>query len=187
MSLEQLISNYGYLAVVIGTFFEGETIMVLGGMSAHRGYLALPWVIACGFLGTLCGDQLYFYLGRIKGRDLVEKKPHWQPKIDRVFALLEKHQVWLILGFRFLYGLRTVTPFVIGAIGISPLRFLLLSICGALVWALIIGSLGYLFGHVVEFVIGDVKKYQEWLFLAVAAGGVMVWFFYKKNRDRHKP
>lgn len=60
MTFEELISTYGYVAVGIGTFQEGETILILGGFASHRGYLELPWVIACAFLGTLFGDRFYF-------------------------------------------------------------------------------------------------------------------------------
>ena len=47
----------------------------------------------------------------------------------------KQHQNLLILGFRFLYGLRSVTPFVIGMSGISWLRFALLNVIGAGIWA----------------------------------------------------
>jgi hypothetical protein len=33
MSIESLIDTYGYLAVLIGTFVEGETVLVLGGFA----------------------------------------------------------------------------------------------------------------------------------------------------------
>lgn len=168
MTLENLISHYGYAAIAIGTFLEGEAILVLGGLAAHRGYLQLPWVITCAFLGTLIGDQFYFYIGRAKGPAFLEKRPKWKARSEKVFALLHKHQIWLILGFRFLYGLRTVTPFVIGASKYSPLRFLLLNIIGALVWAIVIGVLGYLFGYTLEKVINHIKHYELWLFIGVA-------------------
>jgi len=60
MTLESIVDTYGYVAVLLGTFLEGETILVLGGFAAHRGYLALPWVIVAAFFGSLCGDQLFF-------------------------------------------------------------------------------------------------------------------------------
>lgn len=175
MSPEELIATYGYAAVGIGTFFEGETILILGGFAAHRGYLELPWVIVCAFLGTLSGDQLYYYIGRIKGKTLLDKRPHWKSKSEKVFSLLDSHQVWLILGFRFLYGLRTVTPFIIGASRISPIRFLFLNILGASTWAIVIGVLGYLFGHTLEILIGDIKRYELLFFAVVAGAGIVIW------------
>lgn len=59
MSLESLVTSYGYPAVLVGTFLEGETILVLAGFLAHRGYLDLPLVILTAFLGTFTGDQLF--------------------------------------------------------------------------------------------------------------------------------
>ena len=60
MDLQSIIENYGYAAILIGTFLEGETILALAGLAAHQGYLALTWVILAAFLGSLCGDQLFF-------------------------------------------------------------------------------------------------------------------------------
>ena len=56
MTIESFIETYGYAAILIGTFLEGETILVLGGFAAHRGYLSLPWVIVAAFAGTLSGE-----------------------------------------------------------------------------------------------------------------------------------
>ena len=33
MDLQRLIENYGYAAILIGTFLEGETILVLAGLA----------------------------------------------------------------------------------------------------------------------------------------------------------
>lgn len=175
MTLEELISTYGYTAIVLGTFFEGETILVLGGFAAHRGYLELPWVIFSAFLGTLFGDQLYFYIGRIKGTEIIEKRASWKVKSEKIFFLLNRNQVWLIIGFRFLYGLRTVTPFLIGASRVAPSRFLILNILGASIWAIVIGTMGYLFGHTLEIIIGDIKHYELLIIIILIGAGIAVW------------
>jgi membrane protein DedA with SNARE-associated domain len=54
--IEHWISRYGYLAVFLGTFLEGDTTLVLAGFTAHRGYLGLPQVIAAACAGTLAGQ-----------------------------------------------------------------------------------------------------------------------------------
>lgn len=175
MSLEHWISEYGYAAIAIGTFLEGDTILILGGFAAHRGYLELPWVLLCAFGGSLLGDQLYFYLGKAKGRSIILQRPGWRLQSEKVFPLLEKHQTLLITGFRFLYGLRTVTPFLLGASGIAPLRFLALNMVGAAIWAATIGILGYLFGHTLELIMGDIRHYELWIFSALAVAGLILW------------
>jgi membrane protein DedA with SNARE-associated domain len=184
MSLETIVSTYGYPAIAVGTFFEGETILVLAGFAAHRGYLHLPWVVIWGFVGTLCGDQLYFHLGRFKGIKFLEERPHWSFKSQYVFDLLQRHQVLLILGFRFLYGLRTVAPFLLGASGVSSTRFFVLNTLGGLVWAISIGISGYLFGHVAELFIGDIRRYELLLFVALAFIGSAMWAIRGLKRPR---
>lgn len=178
MSLEELISTYGYAAIGIGTFLEGETILILGGFAAHRGYLELPWVIFYAFLGTISGDQLFYYIGRVKGMSVIEKRPHWKARSEKALGLLNRYQVWLIIGFRFIYGLRTVTPFLIGASNYSPTRFMIFNMVGAFLWSVIIGVLGYLFGSALEIMIADIKKYELLVFVVLAIIGTIIWLIH---------
>lgn len=178
MSLAALISTYGYAAVGIGAFVEGETLLILGGLAAHRGYLDLPWVIFSAGIGALVGDQTFYYLGRIKGKGALEKRPAWKRKSERVLVLLERYQVWFILGFRFVYGVRTISPFIIGVSNVPRLRFLVLDIIGASIWATAISILGYLFGSALQEVFGDIRKYEMLAFAFLAATGMLIWFYH---------
>jgi len=183
--LESLITHYGYPILFIGTFIEGETVLVLGGIASHLGYLSLDGVIACGFAGTLLGDQLYFFLGRRHGKTLLARRPDWQHHTRRVHQILERHQNWLIIGFRFLYGLRTVTPFVIGTSKVAYWRFTLLNIIGAAIWAIIIGSAGYYFGQAVHSLLGDIKRYELLIMAGITAIGALIWLAQFLLRRRH--
>lgn len=184
MFIEQLISSYGYIAIGIGTFFEGETILVMAGFAAHRGYLELHWVILSAMVGTFFGDQLYFYTGRTKGTGYLENRPYWKAKSAKVLRLIEKNQILLILGFRFLYGVRTVTPFLIGASKIAPSRFLLLNSFSASVWAIAIGTLGYLFGYTLENMITEIKHYELLTLAVLAAVGIGIWSVHVISKRR---
>ena len=175
MTLEYLISTYGYAALAAGTFLEGETILVLAGFAAYQGYLKLTWVIFWAFVGTLCGDQLYFHLGRIKGMALWEKRPLWKSRSAKVFDILNRYPAPLALGFRFFYGMRTITPFMLGASGFPSLKFLILNVAGALVWAVAIGTSGYLFGHAAERILGRIKQYEIFFIAALALCGAVIW------------
>jgi membrane protein DedA with SNARE-associated domain len=184
IDLPGLIEHYGYAAILIGTFLEGETILVLAGLAAHQGYLVLTWVILAAFLGSLGGDQLFFYLGRKHSQAVLSRRPAWKQKVEKVHKLLNRFQTPMILGFRFLYGLRTVSPFVIGMGPVSFKKFILLNAAGALVWAAAIASGGYLFGHALEVVIGEVKSYEVYLMGSVAIVGALIWVshFYRRRR-----
>jgi membrane protein DedA with SNARE-associated domain len=188
MTLDTLISTYGYAAVAVGTFIEGETILLLAGFAAHQGYLKLPWVIGSAFLGTLFADQLFYYLGRYRGKHMLEKHPTWQLKSDKVFTLLEKYPILFIIGFRFLYGLRTIAPMLMGMSKISPPKFLILNMFGGAIWAISIGVLGYFFGHTLERILVDLKPYEFLVAVVFMGSGIGVWsyHFYKKNKFKNR-
>jgi len=184
MTLESIVDTYGYVAVLLGTFLEGETILVLGGFAAHRGYLALPGVILAAFIGSLCGDQLFFFLGRRHSQAVLARRPAWKARADQANRLLERFRTPFILIFRFLYGLRTVSPFVIGMSSVPARQFIPLNAIGALVWAVVVGTGGYLFGSALEVVIGEVKRYEVEALLAIAIIGILVWIshFYRRRK-----
>lgn len=187
MSIEtliELIESYGYLAILIGTFLEGETILLLGGFAAHMGLLELPWVIASAFAGSFSGDQLYFYIGRRYGPRIIAKRLSWQESAEKVYRHLHRHQNLLILSFRFFYGLRNVTPFAIGASQVSRLRFFVLNGIGAVVWAITLAYLGFLFGEAIRLFMEDFKRYEIYVFAGLVLVGILVWLITLIRRRR---
>ena len=188
MDLQSMIENYGYAAILVGTFLEGETILVLAGLAAQQGYLNLSGVILAAFLGSLSGDQLFFYLGRKHSRAVLARRPAWKEKAEKVHKIMNRFQTLIILSFRFLYGLRTVTPFVIGMSPVSVKKFMALNAVGALVWAAAFGTGGYLFGRALELFIGKIKHYEAQVFAGIALLGLLVWavHFYLRNKRRNQ-
>jgi membrane protein DedA with SNARE-associated domain len=182
MGIEAFIIHYGYIVVLVGTFFEGETILVLAGFLAHRGYMDFRLVVMLAFAGTLAGDQLYYYIGRIKGVSYFERRKSWKTKSERVFRLARRHQVLVMTVFRFIYGIRTVTPFIMGASGIDPLRFLVFNALGALLWAPAVAGLGYVFGHAAKIILQDIKRYELVLMGVIVLGGLVIWMFHVFGR-----
>jgi membrane protein DedA with SNARE-associated domain len=188
MTFENLIDSYGYVAVLTGTVLEGETILLLGGLAARLGYLEFPWVIVCAFIGALTGDQLFFLLGRYHGPKILGKFPAWSRQADKAGRLLERQRVPIVLGFRFIYGIRSVTPFVIGMSRIPYLEFVVLNVIGAALWAIVIGTLGYVFGHGLELILGDIKRYEIAVFLFIMLAGILIWGIHiARTRRPRKP
>lgn len=182
MSAEQLIAQFGYLALFVGAFFEGESIVIAAAFAAHQGYLKLQWVIAAAFLGALGGDEFYFFLGRLKGRAFIQSRPLWQVRVRKVQGLLERHRRLIILGFRFLYGLRTVTPFALGMSEVRTGEFISFNLLGAGAWALAVGCLGFLFGATFQALMKDARRYEHWAILSILAVGALAWIGYSLRR-----
>jgi len=183
MSLTALIATYGYYAVFLGAFIEGETVLLLGGIAAHRGYLDLYWVMAAAFVGSCLGDQMYFFLGRRYGHAILARFPALQPRAHQAQQLVERYHAPLILALRFLYGLRTIGPMVIGMSTVPALQFVVLNALGALVWTVAVAAAGYAFSNVLETLMPQIRHYEEYLFIGVLAAGVVVWLLTRKKRS----
>lgn len=175
MDLEALIQAYGYPAVALGTFLEGELVLLLAGFLAYSEVLDLRGVMVAALLGSVAGDQLFFFLGRRYGPGIFRWRPHWEVRAEHIYGLLDRHYIPVVLGFRFVYGLRIVTPVVLGMSRVPTLHFVLLNIAGAVVWTVAVGLLGYFFGAVLTLVVGEVRAYLGWILLGLLAAGLLVW------------
>ncbi|WP_337995575.1 DedA family protein [Oleispirillum naphthae] len=174
MTFAQALSDYGYAAVLVGTLLEGESILLLAGFAAHMGYLSLPLVLVCAFCGGTLGDQIAFFVGRRYGRLLLARWPSLARHRRRITRLIFRHQIPLILGIRFLYGMRIAGPILIGSSRVPPLRFAAFNMLGAAIWAAAIGGAGYLFGRTLEVFFADAKSYEQAAFL-VLIGAVLLF------------
>ncbi len=173
--MSELVAKYGYQAVLIGTMLEGEMILVLGAIAAKLGYLKIGLVVLAAFVGSYVGDQFYFWIGRKYGHRLLARWPSWRMRMTRATRLLEQYDTWFILGFRFVYGVRSISPFVIGMSRISAWRFVLLNMIAALVWAAALGGVSFALGGVMKTLLARFEVVEHYAILIVAVAGAVLW------------
>jgi membrane protein DedA with SNARE-associated domain len=172
-SLEHLISQYGVLAVFLGAAFEGETAVFLGGVFAHRHFMSWWEAATAAAIGSFAADQAWFFAGRYANRLALVQRFLKTDAAQKVSQLLEAHPTGFILAFRFIYGMRTVSPIAIGLSSVPALRFVILNFIAAVVWAVLITSIGYLFGNAVELLFGRLRLHLHML-IAIAAIAVIL-------------
>ncbi len=186
MNIAAWVQSYGYVAVAVGTFLEGESVLLIAGAAASRGHLAMPAVIAIAALASFLGDQMYFWVGRRYGAALLARYPSLQPRAARVNGLLERHHLPLILSIRFLYGLRIAGPIAIGMSHVSWPRFLLLNGLGALLWATLIASAGYGAGHALIHLLKAVDADELWGLSVLLVLGLVWWLVERRRAAKSK-
>jgi membrane protein DedA with SNARE-associated domain len=187
LSLPHLVSTYGYAAVFVGTLLEGEAILLIAAYAAQQGYLSIPVVVTVAFVGATLGDQIFFLLGRFFGPALVRRFDSIRSRAEQVNRLLVRHHAWLIVSIRFAYGLRIAGPIIIGMSTLPAWRFFLFNAIGALLWAPIIASVGYLFGHMLEWLLVDLKRFEMWglvVLLVVLASAVALSYRSRRRGAR---
>ncbi|SFL96267.1 DedA family protein [Variovorax sp. OV329] len=167
--ITQLIVDYGYLAVFIGCLLEGETLLVMAGFAAQQGHLSLAAIIAIAFAAGALGDQLFYWIGRAWGPLLIARHPRLHKRAGKVAGLLQRHDAKLIVGVRFMYGVRILGPIIIGASRVAPARFIAFNLLGAAIWAPLVAGAGYFFGHALERMLGDLEHFEALAFALIAA------------------
>ena len=78
----------------------------------------------------------------------------------------------LIIGVRFMYGLRIIGPMAIGMSRVNWLRFAVLNFVGAVLWALVVVGIGYVFGETLTWLFGDFKRFEKWGFAVLLVTSV---------------
>lgn len=173
--ISAFVASYGYIAIFLGTLFEGETILFAAGFAVHRGLLDWPRVVLVAIAGATLGDLLSFLLGRWKGEALIERFPALMLHKPRIHDLLARYDAIFILIVRFLYGLRIAGPLILGTSRVPLLRFALLDLVGAVLWAVLVSGAGYAFGFALSSLIADLKKVEAIVFVGILVLGASVW------------
>ncbi len=168
MSMEQIISTYGYYAVFLFACIEGEVALLIAGFLAHQGMMSLHLVMLYAFLGTFFMEQTVFQVGRVYGLRIIDRFPKLRPKIEIVFKWLKRYDSLFIFSFRFVYGVRNISPLIIGASGISSKKFFFINFFAAIIWAISIAGVGYVFANAIEEMVEHFDEYQRYFFIGLS-------------------
>lgn len=171
MTIEALVSHYGLAALFLSAGLEGETVVVAGGLLAHRGLFSLGGAMAAASAGSFVADQLWFFIGRRFHDHRWVQKARAKPAFARAIDIFHRHPTGFIFAFRFIYGFRTVSPIAIGTTDVSAKLFVAVNLVSAIVWGVAFTTIGYVFGHGFERFVGRILPDTRALLLV--AGGVV--------------
>ena len=185
MDIAYLVQAYGYLAIALGSFLEGEAVLLAGSFAAYHGHLALPVVMAIAAVASFMGDLPYFFAGRRYGPRVMRRFPSLRRRRKRLEKVMHRHHVVLVLTLRFLYGMRIAGLLALGMSRMSALRFLLLDFAGALVWAAAVCAAGYGAGGIFSSLFDmGATPVQITLSAAVLASTILLWIAFRRAAAR---
>jgi undecaprenyl-diphosphatase len=170
-----------YSGVLLAAIVEGEIAFFAAATLVAHGQLSAVGVLFSGAMGAAIGDQAYFYL--VRGR-----LPRWvarYPSIGRRAAPLvervRRHASLMVLLIRFAPGLRIALASACAWVEVPPLRFSLLNLLAAFVWASVLLLLVGWFGPTVlaRFGLGGWKG-------ALIAGAVVFGMFALLGRQERR-
>ena len=127
-----------------------ETTVIVGGIAAGQGDLAIPLVILMGASGAYVGDTAAYLLGRRSGALITRWFFRGEKGTDRLMragAEIRKRGGFLLITARFIPGGRTALTFSCGLTR-QPYWswFVRWDFVAVVIWASYAGSLGFFFG-----------------------------------------
>lgn len=194
--IEHYMLEYGYWVVFFGVMLEnagllvpGETILLVAGYFCSTGVFRLPLVMGIATTGAVVGDNIGFAIGHHFGRDVLLKIGRFfflTPKrFEHIENYFKSHGNKTILVARFITGLRVFAALLAGASRKMPWRvFLAYNLAGAMLWAVVITLLGYLFGQSLPLLVKWVGRSGTILLIALIVIAVIIWRI-RRHRKRH--
>jgi membrane protein DedA with SNARE-associated domain len=177
--MEGYIAKYGYIGIFIGTFLEGETTVLLGGIFSNLGYMSLWVVMLYAFAGTFVGDCTFFAIGRFFGKKIIERFDFIRNKVPLANKVIRKNGNFIIFMIRFLVGIRAVILILLGCTNLRMSKFLTYSVLNSIAWSILISFIGFAFGEVVLVFVSDIKKYDSIIVPVVLVLVIMLIFVYR--------
>jgi len=164
------VAKYGLIAVFFGTFAEGETVLFGAGILAAHGVLPIAGVISIAWCGSMAGHLFWFGMGRWWGARALRTLKITDDKIARVDALVHRHPIASIMLLQYLYGLRLAGATILGVTRLGYVKFLVVEGLNCVVWAMIVGSAGFVIGEAAALWFHGWAKYA-W----IAITGLVLW------------
>jgi membrane-associated protein len=117
--------------------FPGETTLNAAATAAAQGTLDLEPIIVMGALGAIVGDSALFWIARRSSRRVQPQldKARSNEKIRQALEIMDTSAPVLIVGGRYVPGMRFVVNATMGLSDIPYRRFLPWSVVGGVLWS----------------------------------------------------
>lgn len=179
LQLLYLFQQYGYLIIFSGTFFEGETTLVLGGLLSHQGHLNFWTVVFLGVLASYIGHLVFYFLGKTASAWILQKFPGYRLKIEQAESLIRRHETTSLFITQYIFGLRLASALAFGILDMKIAKFLSLQLISCILWAILFTSLGYWVGDSCRALIKNI----ELTILVILVLGFILALFGRKFFD----
>lgn len=179
------------LAEQIGLPVPAVPFLIAAGALAGTGQIALGVAVGSAVCAALLGDQLWFELGRWRGRKVLTWlcRISFEPTscVRRTEEFFARHGARALVIAKFVPGLSTIAPPLAGIMGLRLPQYLLYNGAGTLLWVGAGIGVGYAFSNQLEQAISVVSDVGPTMVLLVfgIVSGYVIYKALNRNRVRH--
>ena len=184
--IEYYMLTYGYWTVFFGVMLEnaglpipGETILLVAGYFCSQDGLSIPLVMLVAASGAVIGDNIGFAIGHHYGRSFLLRFGRFvflTPKrLEYMENYFRSHGNKTILVARFITGLRVFAALLAGASMMRWRTFFVYNVLGAVLWSVVITSLGYIFAESLPLLVKWVGQTGTAILIAGIVIAIIAW------------
>lgn len=172
------VADWGYLILFFWSILEGELGLIFAGIASHTGHMNVFLAVFVAGIGGFVGDQIYFYIGRFNKGYIQRHLKKQRRKLALAHLLLQKYGWPIIFVQRYMYGMRTIIPISIGLTRYSAVKFAIINIISAWIWAAITILLAWFLGDQILHILSWLKVHPYiFVILLVVFLGIVIWYF----------
>lgn len=129
--------SMGEALLIIGLFVPSTAVLVGAGVLVGTGHLGFWPVIIATAVGCIVGDQVSYWAGRLFGERLKTMWPlHLYPQlVAKGEDFVRLHGGKSIAIGRFVPGVKSVVPGIVGMFGMNQLFFIFVNVTSGIVWS----------------------------------------------------
>ena len=183
--LEEVISRYGYIAIFILTFFEGESVLFAAGFLAFNGYLDAVIVILVSATASYVGHGTFFIIAFYRREGFLRLIQRFiKVNLLKLESLVARYGTAAIFITQWLYGFRLLSAAVLGLSRMGTAKYFTFQFISCVVWAVICTSGGYFLGATLKNLLGDIKRYNMYIAVGVMTAGFLIWLIRDVRKRR---
>lgn len=144
--IEPYLRQYGLIAIFIIIYLEsfgaplpGESAVVGSSLLAINGDLSLGGLFAAVWTAAVLGDSTGYAIGHFGGRKILQRYGGYvkltPERLDYFEDLFRRRGAMIVVGARFVVGLRQLNGLLAGSMSMPWRHFLSANMVGAALWA----------------------------------------------------
>ena len=178
------LSTYGYFALFLYSFGGGMLGIIAAGVLCYAGKMDLGVAISIAACANMLGGAVLFSMGRYNKKVLMPYIHAHKRKLALSHILMKRYGDKIIFIQKFIYGLKTLVPIAIGMTKYPLVKFHIINVVSAVLWAVILGLLSYKMGEALQQVASYfyANPYLAPLLLATIVG--VLWLYFHKATSK---
>ena len=151
--MEEILNNlalYGYLILALYSFGGGMVALAGAGILASMGKMDIWLSIAIASFFNFLGDTILFWFAKTNKKDVQKYLQKYRRKIAYTTLIMKKYGDLAIFIQKYIYGVKTLVPILMGMSRYDLKRFVLLNFFASIIWGVVVGLVSFYFSGVVR-------------------------------------